>query len=149
MSAPPQETDNPENIDDSGFELVHHRPRLLFYFGCENSSVGHFLWSQEWRPGLRGTFNPGALFSALDGAFCPPDQIPEGIFKKSVVQPWTIVSWWDRSVDSRPGSHSTFILEGQFDAIEVLRRARIKFPSVFARQRCELKPLSYWEVRKH
>ena len=46
---------------------------------------------------------------------------------------WTALAFWDRSVDSRPGSNSVFLAEGthQFEDMVVL--AQQSFPSIMQR----------------
>lgn len=46
---------------------------------------------------------------------------------------WTALSFWDRSGDSRPGSHSTFILRGTHEFDVALEIAKMHFPEVFER----------------
>ena len=82
---------------------------------------------------------------SLDGAFVPHNQ-PEGVYKRSYVWPYTILSWVDYSVDSRPGSHSTFLFanyktDEAFSDI-LLKEAAKKFPQVFERQR---QPIKHFE----
>lgn len=114
---------------------------VLFYFGCLHQS-GHYLFEP---PGVsvRGYTEikcmSQALRRSLDTAFCPPETWQPGIWLESMVPPWRIVSWWDRSVDSRPGSHSTFIGAGYDSAEELLTAARNLFPQVFARQRVQIR----------
>lgn len=112
--------------------------KTVFYFGCLDRH-GHYLWSDE---GLQQT-GPVPYMSqtfriSLDGAFCPPEGWSEGLYKPSIVPPWRIISWWDRSVDTRPGSHSTFVFlqpDAGVSESELLAMAEHEFPSVFARQR--------------
>jgi hypothetical protein len=46
---------------------------------------------------------------------------------------WTALSFWDRSIDSRPGSNSNFLAEGIFSFDEMVKLAQEKFPSVWNR----------------
>ena len=46
---------------------------------------------------------------------------------------WTLVSWADRSVDTRPGSHSTFIMEAEVTPERLIEMAREQWPQVFSR----------------
>src|SRR5678816_4396454 len=80
----------------------------LYYFGCW-SDKGHYLHDQHGQiaPHTIGISLP--LSYALDGAFCPLSTEPEGAWQFSQVGPWYIASCWDFKIDSRPGSHSTFI----------------------------------------
>lgn len=113
----------------------------LFYFGCIRQA-GHYLWINErqnvWDSSKLGINE--RLCSALDGAFCPSDMTEGQRWVCSSVPPWTIVAWWDRSVDSRPNCVSVFIAKG-FDGEphRLLDVAKEIFPSVFLRQPRELK----------
>lgn len=76
-----------------------------------------------------------ALHRALDGTFAPPGNQVTQRWMCSIVPPWTIVCWWDRSVDSRQNSLSCIIGRGYRDEPNrLLEDARAVFPSVFARQ---------------
>lgn len=110
----------------------------VFYFGCIGNP-GHFLWRTEhdklWRAQSYGITE--RLMYALDGAFCPDGikAYPEGLWLCSIVPPWTIVAWWDRSVDSRPNCCSAFIgRDFGNEPHHLLEAAKDLFPSVFARQ---------------
>jgi hypothetical protein len=125
----------------------------ILYFGCLGQS-GHYLFQPEVDPSRHTrTIHDGdcarfhlshALYRALDTAFCPPVGTL-GRYMVSCVPPWVIVSWWDNSVDRRPGSHSTFLFRTPFESLEVtipeiintesaLIRASKVFPEVFTRQ---------------
>lgn len=113
----------------------------LFYFGCIREA-GHYLWLSEhcriWSSTDVGISNQ--LGAALDGAFCPADMNEQQRWLCSFVPPWTIVAWWDRSVDSRPNCVSVFIAKGFKDEPHrLLDNAQKLFPSVFVRQPIELK----------
>lgn len=117
----------------------------VLYFGCIGV-VGHYLHHGE-----RGHIGDqpahltlgGKLWPAIDGKFCPPPSNENGRYLVTKVEDWTIISWWDNSVDSRPGSYSTFLFRNIDGAPEeLLAAARVKFPSVFARQLREIKPIT-------
>jgi hypothetical protein len=112
----------------------------IFYFGCIEDK-GHYLWQKEQdgnivfaryvHPDFANRF--GANGTKLDGTFCPPEQSGTLSWMGSQVGPWVIISWWDNSVDHRPGSHSTFVTRhGTHD--ELFERAKKDWPEVFARQ---------------
>lgn len=113
----------------------------IFYFGCIREP-GHYLWVSEhcriWNSTDVGIGRD--LSAALDGAFCPPDMNEQQRWMCSLVPPWTIVAWWDRSVDSRPNCVSVFIGKGlDGEPHRLLEEAKGIFPSVFQRQPRELK----------
>jgi hypothetical protein len=45
----------------------------------------------------------------------------------------TVLAIWERTVDARPGSHSTFVLEGHLDFGAAVQLAREAFPHVWSR----------------
>jgi hypothetical protein len=51
---------------------------------------------------------------------------------------WTAIAFWDNSVDDRPGSTSTFVMEGEYDFDEALAIAKENFPSIFERYSFEV-----------
>lgn len=114
--------DNPEFTEEPVGDPVVH------YFGCIGV-VGHHLHGPN-RQSLRGI--PG-----LDGGY-PPINTHEqgkatlarrGLHGASV----TILAFWDRSVDGRGGSHSTFIIEGHHNFDNAVKYAKKAFPEVWAR----------------
>ena len=46
---------------------------------------------------------------------------------------WTLLHLWDRSEDTRPGSHASFAFNADLTDIEALQAAREHFPKVIAR----------------
>lgn len=125
-----------------------------FYFGCWLRS-GHDLWDR----GLGGTpvswYDQGATRRRLLGVSAnslggpTQGEIPWGysldgglLRGKSLRQGeaviehrdgWTALSFWDYSVDSRPGSSSTFVFDEELEPEAALEAARESFPPVFAR----------------
>lgn len=117
-----------------------------YFFGCWGRS-GHYLF-------VPGGCSPSkdeieALPRALrrpDGTLAPgrrrylnrpadvdsEDQV-EGLAALHYVEGWTALSLWDRSVDTRLGSNSTFIVRGTLSFDEMLERSRALFPSIWAR----------------
>lgn len=116
--------------------------KKLLYFGCIGQ-VGHYLfWGNssvyERRPDLIPGLNHRVLGS-MDATFCPVD-LTEGKYQVSVVPPVIIVSWWDNSVDKRPGSNSNLIGYGYVNAEEIIQAAWQIYPQVMGRQRQVLTP---------
>ena len=102
------------------------------YFGCVLES-GHFAFGVDLRSDRRHKFSN--WLENNDGMFPPPniDQA-QGIARLIEFEDFTVLAFWDRSIDHRPGSHSTFLLPGgdlTFD--EALRRAGMYFPTVWNR----------------
>jgi hypothetical protein len=109
----------------------------VWYFGCEprvGAHSGHHLWDREG--GLYVSYSLAPF--PLDGEWCPrgPQEEGRALLSRRLLgsQDWTVVAWWDRSVDHRTGSHSTFLARGLWSFDEMLAAAREAFPTVFARQ---------------
>lgn len=104
----------------------------VLYFGCLRA-VGHFLHRtlnrevrfecQPWRNNL-----DGGLLDSL------PRQT-EGVVVTAKKDGWTVIAFWDRSVDSRGNSNSAFLIQGDVTAEELLELARNQWPEVFSRPR--------------
>lgn len=126
----------------------------VYYFGCVHGS-GHHLHAPGPRTVHREevvpTFFGGTRGANLDTDFCPgvtPElrrrgsaslEQPEGVARVTHVEGWTVLSFWDRSVDNRRGSHSTFAMEGTRDFAAAVVLAREAFPSVWARYKFEVR----------
>jgi hypothetical protein len=80
----------------------------------------------------------GCPWSRLDGGLMPPGPQVQGRSALHVKDGWTALSFPDRSIDNRGGSHSTFLFEAELDFDEALRYAKQLFPSVFARYTFEI-----------
>lgn len=117
---------------------------MIFYFGCIAQS-GHYLWTSNGAGTARSIHQYtvprdfadrfGDRGERLDyPLFTPPSDWPPHHYMRSIVGKWMILSWWDSSVDSRPGSHSTFAGYGFETEEDMLRQARSLFPEVFNRQ---------------
>lgn len=116
---------------------------LLLYFGCL-FRPGHYLFlsengttiqnasSLERFCGIRGQVTD-RFIQCIDGLFTPV-RTGQGIYKISHVPPFLIVAWHDYTVDKRPGSNSALLGVGFTHAEEMFAAARLKFPSVMARQ---------------
>ncbi len=112
----------------------------LYYFGCIRQ-VGHFLFQSDNGRAVACHYAPrpfanrfGYNGERLDGMFCPPATWGTQVWMESNVGKWRIISWCDNSVDSRTGSHSTFIGYDYSTAEALLEDAKLRFSEVFARQ---------------
>jgi len=103
------------------------------YFGCW-SSTGHYLFNSKGGS-EHAQFHPAAKH--IDGLLGDwVEDVPENLGRVHVIRfgvRWTILAFWDRSVDSRGGSHSSFIFKGAVPAAEAMAKAKELFPHVFAR----------------
>src|SRR5690349_11829936 len=93
-----------------------------YYFGCLNGP-GHYLFDVHGRNAERRV---PADFpcrpTAFDGTFLPPG-LPQIEGRASLVHfnGWTVLAFWDRSVDKRGGCNSAFILRNYHDFDEAKR----------------------------
>ena len=111
----------------------------VFYFGCYGNA-GHYMRA----PGgsaLRSTraehdftiSNPWGY--NIDGELCvsPERRQVQGVTKVHHKDGWTAISFWDRSVDSRPGSNSALLAEGEHTFEGMMALFNHYFPEVLKR----------------
>lgn len=115
-----------------------------FYFGC-NGEAGHDLFNEHGRkaPHYSSPSEQRPLREALshmDGVLPPITQdkfrAPLYVASFSILGGlgYCTLSWWDCSVDSRPGSNSTVFAPGlDWLSLEMLEVAKQKMPWVFSR----------------
>jgi hypothetical protein len=116
-------------------------PRI-YYFGC-GTRAGH------------GWFKPAAsmqisaavadamrtVFPDIDCNYAPDDtkdQV-EGEAKLSHLRGWTVLAWWDRSVDTRRNANSALVIDADRDFDQMVDLLEIHFPQVLWRQRVPFK----------
>lgn len=120
--------------------------KSLYYFGCGPNDTGHY-----WFEGRSPMY--GELRSALqkklpwkewreDGGFCPKTTIKQGLIALHHIDGWTVASWWDSSMDKRPGSSSTFVAPVILTLDEMLLLAQTQYPWVFSRIHFDLKSVA-------
>jgi hypothetical protein len=104
-----------------------------YYFGCFERA-GHYMWEPGGAWGPRSAphdfVSPWGRYP--DGILAPKGQ-SQGVAALHHKDGWTAISCWDQSVDSRPGSNSTFLLEGTYTFAEGLELATQFFPSIMSR----------------
>lgn len=107
----------------------------MYYCGCRVEK-GHYIWPSD---GGRSRlyfkqFSESAPFEHLDDdRWQPRSTRAEGAALLSHVDGWTVFGFHDYSIDSRPGSHSTFAARGIHSAEVMEQEARRLFPDVWAR----------------
>ncbi len=109
-----------------------------FYFGCSDRP-GHYMNSAE-RSGITSQETAEFLIAnpwgfSVDGGLCPKGRQIEGLAVLHHKNGWSALSFWDRSVDSRPDSNSTFLVEGTHTFANMRALAEQHFPRVIARLR--------------
>jgi len=118
----------------------------VYYFGCYGDT-GHYLWQAEgstarrearelfpW-PELDGTLPPAERReSRREGGYPEVSkEAPQGHAALHHKRGWTAISFWDRSVDSRHGSSSTFLIRGTHTWDDAVRIAKALYPKTWAR----------------
>ena len=112
--------------------------KLNLYFGCIER-VGHYLWEP---PNISSHKSKSAVHKWLynkDGAFAPKDTRKQGLACIRYLsddannKKYTIISFWDNSVDNRGGSNSIFLTEGKYDFDEALTIIKEVCPNIFKR----------------
>ncbi len=103
----------------------------VYYFGCLQEA-GHHMHDANLRTDW-GFLNSNPWGRTVDSDLCPKGNQAEGKAALHYKGGWTALAFWDRSVDSRPGSNSVFLAEGAFDFGQMLELARATFPSIMQR----------------
>ena len=106
-----------------------------FYFGCWREA-GHYLFCPSGRQAsyrLPDDF-PISRGDILDAGFLPAN-LPEveGLASFCHLNGWTIISFWDRSVDKRGKSNSSFLLRGEYSFDVACKAAAEVFPAIWSR----------------
>ena len=118
-----------------------------YYFGCWEQS-GHFWRSKSGYDEERRieTRVPAPLRRGhIDGNFCP-GAVAGSQWKKTRaevegeaalhhIDGWTVLAWWDRSVDRRGACNSAIAACGLFDFATMLAITRAQFPTVLTRRK--------------
>jgi len=114
-----------------------------FYFGCAKAAdAGHFVFAED--PGIgmprrrlsAREFIPDlpASMEHVDCQFTPRVNRRQGCAALANRDGWTILAWHDYTGDSRPGSNSVLVAEGEHDFAAMMGLLAKRFPSVLARQ---------------
>lgn len=104
----------------------------VYYYGCADQS-GHYMH----KPGMITDWkfldtNPWGF--AVDGGLLKGRKETYVLSHKDG---WTALSFWDNSVDTRPGSNSNFLAEGDFTENQMREIAWKYFPKISARIKLE------------
>jgi hypothetical protein len=109
-------------------------PHDVLFWGCYRRA-GHFLYGR----GLRSVNHTGLLPASLqpmrlDAQLAPKDpKQREGRARLHHLDGWTVIAWWDRSVDERMGSNSALLVRGTHSFGAVLLAAADAFPELLPR----------------
>jgi hypothetical protein len=113
----------------------------IYYYGCIDR-VGHNLFAPDGKTFGCNRRPEGCPFSGsrLDGSYAMrTKEQPQGVALWHHIQGWSIISFWDRSVDPRGGSSSTFVAEGLYTFDEMVEKAKLAFPQVWKRFKFEVR----------
>lgn len=99
----------------------------IYYYGAIGSA-GHYLWESDTRS-YHVYDQPHPWGRKIDGTLTPEDiSQGEGIALVTHKQGWTALSFWDRTVDKRRGSHSTYVINSIHTFEEMVILAKENFP---------------------
>lgn len=108
------------------------KPAQVLYFGCIGEA-GHYLWNHRGRQTTDwASIQPWG--EEVDGGLAPQDNGErQGEALLHHKGGWTAIAFWDRSVDSRPGSNSAFLVDREVGFDVAVTLAKTNFPAVWAR----------------
>lgn len=105
----------------------------MYYCG-QRGRNGHYNWSSDGLTGYSlSRLAPDAPFEHLDDPDRWCGREGEGIAKLTHADGWTVFGFREYSLDTRPGSHSTFAAKGTHTSEDMEREGRRLFPDVWAR----------------
>jgi hypothetical protein len=121
-----------------------------YYFGCQRTAGHHW-----WRPNRTDTaYDVRKIVGAnvgdhIDGGFCP-GAVRGDVWKRTRpetegeaalhhVDGWTVLSFWDRSVDARGACNSNFVARGTHTYPIMCAIAEAQFPEVWNRYKFEVR----------
>jgi hypothetical protein len=118
-----------------------HHPKM-FYFGPWDEP-GHYLFHEGGlsvfrREGL-GDFPWHEHGRDIDGELQPKERA-QGVALLHHKDGWTALSFWDQSVDTRPGSNSNYFAEGTFTFEEMVEMARTRFAERWNKMNFTVRP---------
>lgn len=110
----------------------------MFYFGPWGES-GHYLFNEyemtvhkeedllPWGHSIDGVLQPGCRQDQNGRWHHDGDPETEGLALLHHKNGWTALSFWDRSVDTRFASNSTYFAEGTFTFEQMVEMAKTRF----------------------
>ena len=117
----------------------------VYYFGCWGPEKGHFWFLTRGRCIYREPGGmPRSLTSRIDCGLCPNTPPPDDPYGNAGpqnqgeallhhIEGWTVLAFWDRTVDHRGNSNSAFVVRGDYDFDAMLGVMRERFPEIAAR----------------
>jgi hypothetical protein len=112
--------------------MIADELRKVYFFGCWNDDTGHYLHEPTGRSVHRGTdATPWGM--SIDGVLPPAGPDVQGRCLLHHKDGWTALAFWDRSVDTRPGSNAALLVEGEFSFEDMVDLFVRHFPGVLKR----------------
>lgn len=108
----------------------------VFFFGCKSASAkGHFLYNSNMQEAYREQAKEIPFrIETLDGGLLPVGKAEvQGLWHRSVINDWTVITCWDRSADPRGQSNAAFIAEGIHTTEEMRIIAQRNFTEIWNR----------------
>lgn len=104
------------------------------YFGCKNGEKGHYAFNKNMTTfGIRNS-RMAQILAHTEGLLCIPDAAqPEGQALVHHINGWTVLAFWDRSVDGRFSSNSAFAFPCECTGEEAIEHAKREFPAIWER----------------
>lgn len=111
-------------------ESVGHHLRAPNGRMVNHRTIGEYGFSEQYQD--QSHFGL-ALCAHLDGGYVPQEcgQV-EGCAALTHEAGMTVLGIWDRSIDTRPGSHSTYIAVGTYDFPTMCKLCKVVFPKRWA-----------------
>lgn len=105
----------------------------MIFFGCVKEA-GHYLHTKDgWRINYAARKMVPFTEAVLDSGLLSGVPMTEGLATISVIRGWTVVSFWDNSVDKRPNSNAAFIYHKSMTFEEMIEISREQLPWFWAR----------------
>jgi hypothetical protein len=116
---------------------------FMLYYGCWDDS-GHYYYDEHGmsmtrRAAALATKMPWGIYD-IDGAMQPRHHHREGEALLACKGGWSVLTFWDRSIDTRPGSLSAYFAEGTFTFDEMVELAKTRFAVRWNKMKFQVKP---------
>lgn len=107
--------------------------RPIYFFGCWNNDKGYYFHRTDSTTVPWQDRHLIPFVKKIDGVYAPAGKQIEGRACLRHLRGWTVLAWWDRSVDTRSNSNAALVVEGEFEFEDMLVMLKNRFPRVFAR----------------
>lgn len=107
----------------------------MYFFGCGDEK-GHFLHDQEGRKVWEENVLP-FRYTILDGGLLNQPEDERRLFL-SVINGWTVLGKWDRTVDKRGACNCSFVAEGIYNIFQMQELAEKHFSKLWTRVKPKL-----------